>query len=213
MIDKLADNRVYRSYLGGSRIDEFLTGLPGKDGSYPEDWLASTVEAFNPGHEIPGEGLGRTVDGRLIRDLVPNGAAHSGQAFGCSAASGHSGSSDSHICQGALAFSRWKNRKLVYSQSVAGSLRLHWLSARDYPQGMGRMFSNTEYLPHAWLSASFFCEARRLHLCAGRCASCHRRRLSHDRNAGAFRPDGHSRTNHAFRHRAGRFKAARRSWL
>lgn len=73
MIDKLADNRVYRSYLGGSRIDEFLTGLPGKDGSYPEDWLASTVEAFNPGHEIPGEGLGRTVDGRLIRDLVPNG--------------------------------------------------------------------------------------------------------------------------------------------
>lgn len=73
MIDKLANNRVYRSYLGGSRIDEFLTGTPGQDGSYPEDWLASTVEAFNPGHEVAGEGLGRTVDGKLIRDLMPEG--------------------------------------------------------------------------------------------------------------------------------------------
>lgn len=73
MIDKIADNRVYRSYLGGSRIDEFITGVPGADGSYPEDWLASTVEAFNPGHEVPGEGLGRTVDGTLIRDLIPQG--------------------------------------------------------------------------------------------------------------------------------------------
>ncbi len=36
----------------------------------PEDWLASTTQAFNGTLEIEGEGLGRLEDGRLVRDAV-----------------------------------------------------------------------------------------------------------------------------------------------
>jgi len=36
----------------------------------PEDWLASTVTAFNGTEEIEGEGLGRLEDGRLVKDAV-----------------------------------------------------------------------------------------------------------------------------------------------
>ena len=59
-------------YLGGGRIDEFcgvstdvLDGVP-----RPEDWLASTTQAFNGAVEISGEGLGRLEDGRLGRDVA-----------------------------------------------------------------------------------------------------------------------------------------------
>ena len=36
----------------------------------PEDWMASTVTAFNGKVEIEGEGLGRLTDGRLVKDVV-----------------------------------------------------------------------------------------------------------------------------------------------
>ena len=36
----------------------------------PEDWLASTTQAFNGTREIEGEGLGRLEDGRLVKDVV-----------------------------------------------------------------------------------------------------------------------------------------------
>ena len=36
----------------------------------PEDWIASTVTAFNGMSEIAGEGLGRLEDGRLVKDVV-----------------------------------------------------------------------------------------------------------------------------------------------
>ena len=36
----------------------------------PEDWLASTTQAFNGTLEIEGEGLGCLADGRLVRDAV-----------------------------------------------------------------------------------------------------------------------------------------------
>lgn len=59
-------------YLGGGRIDEFcgvstdvLDGVP-----RPEDWLASTTQAFNGAVEISGEGLGRLEDGRLVKDVA-----------------------------------------------------------------------------------------------------------------------------------------------
>ena len=72
MIAKLLANRVRRMYLGGGRIDEFcgvstdvLGGVP-----RPEDWLASTTQAFNGAVEISGEGLGRLEDGRLVKDVA-----------------------------------------------------------------------------------------------------------------------------------------------
>lgn len=73
MIVKLAKNRVRRAYIGGGRIDQLIDGCRGEDGYYPEDWLASTVEASNPGYMTPGEGLGKTEDGKLINQLIPQG--------------------------------------------------------------------------------------------------------------------------------------------
>jgi len=94
MIAKLQPNRVRRSYLGGARIDSFcnleeqrpkvespadqitlnspLSTLNSPAGAQPrpEDWLASTTQAFNGTLEIEGEGLGRLEDGRLVRDAV-----------------------------------------------------------------------------------------------------------------------------------------------
>jgi mannose-6-phosphate isomerase len=72
MIAKLHPNRVRRTYLGGGRIDAFCgvfadvsDGVP-----RPEDWIASTIQAFNGSAEIAGEGLGRLEDGRLVKDVV-----------------------------------------------------------------------------------------------------------------------------------------------
>ena len=73
MIAKLKTNRVYRTYTGGSRIDALLEGRKTEDGRFPEDWLASTVRAFNPGREDIVEGLGQTEDGTPICDLAPQG--------------------------------------------------------------------------------------------------------------------------------------------
>ena len=86
MIARLLPNRVRRTYLGGGRIDAFC-GISGMARSSrapsgcrgatalpemlcPEDWLASTVTAFNGTEEIETEGLGRIEDGRLVREVV-----------------------------------------------------------------------------------------------------------------------------------------------
>lgn len=71
MIAKLGNNRVRRTYLGGSRIDAFVGSAAARDGALrPEDWLASTVTAHNGSVEVEGEGLGRLSDGRLVKDVV-----------------------------------------------------------------------------------------------------------------------------------------------
>ncbi len=90
MIAKLHPNRVRRTYLGGGRINAFcgvsgraastMPPYPSHDGGFvetalpemprPEDWIASTVQAFNGTAEIDGEGLGRIEDGRLVKDAV-----------------------------------------------------------------------------------------------------------------------------------------------
>lgn len=65
----LPPNRVRRNYLGGKLLDR-LAGQPSpSDGSSPEDWIAATTVASNPGlPERPGEGLAhcRLPDGRLV---------------------------------------------------------------------------------------------------------------------------------------------------
>ena len=71
MIAALQPNRVRRTYLGGGRIDRFTGFRPPEDGALrPEDWMASTVTAFNGKVEIEGEGLGRLADGRLVKEAV-----------------------------------------------------------------------------------------------------------------------------------------------
>ena len=70
MIYKLMENRAFRSYLGGSRIDKLRGKSNCVSGSYPEDWTASTVRAVNPGREEIIEGYGRTQDGTFIKNLI-----------------------------------------------------------------------------------------------------------------------------------------------
>lgn len=71
---KMLPNRVWRIYLGGLLLDE-LRGDEGNDGCFPEDWLASVVEANNPPRDDTPEreGLSRveTENGvAYLKDLI-----------------------------------------------------------------------------------------------------------------------------------------------
>ena len=70
MIVKFKENRVRRAYFGGKRIDRFLGKENAEDGRYPEEWLASSVEAFNPDLPREGEGISYTEEGKSFRDLL-----------------------------------------------------------------------------------------------------------------------------------------------
>lgn len=70
MIVKFKENRVRRAYIGGARIDRFLGKDNPEDGRYPEEWLASSVEAFNPDLPKAGEGISYTEEGESFRDLL-----------------------------------------------------------------------------------------------------------------------------------------------
>lgn len=70
MIVKFKENRVRRAYIGGARIDRFLGKESPQDGRYPEQWLASAVEAFNPDMPKEGEGISLTAEGESFRALL-----------------------------------------------------------------------------------------------------------------------------------------------
>ncbi|OGV66839.1 MAG: hypothetical protein A3K18_30330 [Lentisphaerae bacterium RIFOXYA12_64_32] len=61
---RFTENRVWRCYLGGKLIDRMRGKQDGADDLFPEDWIASTVEACNPQHGVPGEGISTAVVGR-----------------------------------------------------------------------------------------------------------------------------------------------------
>jgi mannose-6-phosphate isomerase len=69
-------NRVWRCYTGGALMDKFVGKARGKDGQFPEDWLASTTVAENgPHQQSPAEGLSRVrlangSAGPLLKDLI-----------------------------------------------------------------------------------------------------------------------------------------------
>ena len=66
---ELPPNRARRNYRGGKLLD-LWEGLPtGQDGDQPEDWLASTTTASNPGlPPIADEGLATIeMDGRHVK--------------------------------------------------------------------------------------------------------------------------------------------------
>lgn len=72
MVYKFKANRVWRAYIGGRHIDGFYGKKSPIDCSMPEEWLASTVEAFNPDEpeKKENEGLSICEDGRLFRDVL-----------------------------------------------------------------------------------------------------------------------------------------------
>lgn len=74
MVFQFKSNRVRRAYVGGSRIDAFTGCISGKN-DRPEEWLASTVSAFNPDYTpMEQEGLSVLTDGRLFRDVLAENA-------------------------------------------------------------------------------------------------------------------------------------------
>jgi mannose-6-phosphate isomerase len=63
----LPPNRVWRTYQGGRTLDR-RSGLPAPcDSHFPEDWLASTTRAANPGRGQLVEGISQVeFDGRAL---------------------------------------------------------------------------------------------------------------------------------------------------
>lgn len=63
--------RVWRTYVGGGNL-ETLHGRSYENSQFPEEWIASVVEARNPGREHISEGLSKLPEyGDLsLRDLI-----------------------------------------------------------------------------------------------------------------------------------------------
>lgn len=65
---RMPPNRVWRSYPGGRTLDALSGAAEPADTHFPEDWIASTTQAVNPGREGIREGIscaevgGRTLD-------------------------------------------------------------------------------------------------------------------------------------------------------
>lgn len=70
MIYLLKENRVFRSYYGGKRLDRLYGKKVCEDSQFPEEWIASTVRAFNAGRENIVEGPGVCEDGTLLSDKI-----------------------------------------------------------------------------------------------------------------------------------------------
>ena len=68
---RLCEATAWRSYLGGSMIDE-IHGRTGEDDHFPEEWILSTVVARNVGREDIVEGLSETPDGVSLKSIIEN---------------------------------------------------------------------------------------------------------------------------------------------
>lgn len=63
-IYQLRENRVWRPFLGGAKLDALAGRSEGAPGHYPERWIASTTGTAS------GEGYSRLTDGRRLRDVL-----------------------------------------------------------------------------------------------------------------------------------------------
>lgn len=71
-------NLVWRCYLGGKLLGEYVKNPRSEDSLFPESWLGSTTVANNGEHQTsPEEGLARLRSGELFRDCL----ASSGEAL------------------------------------------------------------------------------------------------------------------------------------
>lgn len=68
----LKPTRVWRTYIGGKRLDELQRAEMPEESHFPEEWMLSIVEARNAGREhIVGEGLSVSVpDGIPLRTYI-----------------------------------------------------------------------------------------------------------------------------------------------
>jgi mannose-6-phosphate isomerase len=70
---RLSPNRVWRTYSGGLMLDRMEGRATPADGTFPEDWIGSTVPAINPNRDVENEGLARvnfSCGEALLVDLV-----------------------------------------------------------------------------------------------------------------------------------------------
>lgn len=70
---KLSETRVWRTYTGGKTIDVWHGKIKGEISNFPEDWVASTVRASNPGREDIMEGYStvRNISGYpLLKEVL-----------------------------------------------------------------------------------------------------------------------------------------------
>ena len=70
---RLPPNRVWRTYSGGLMLDRMEGRVSPADGTFPEDWLGSTVRAVNPNRDAKDEGLARVIFSggeAVLADLV-----------------------------------------------------------------------------------------------------------------------------------------------
>ena len=71
MVFRFKENRVRRAYIGGKQIDKFTGKKVCEDSNRPEEWLASSVEAFNPDYTfVENEGLSVLENGEFFRDVL-----------------------------------------------------------------------------------------------------------------------------------------------
>lgn len=80
---KLLETRVWRTYTGGTGFDKWRGRELTEAGHYPEDWVASTVEAINPNSNGVSEGLSivKNLDGEktLLEVIEANKEAYFGK--------------------------------------------------------------------------------------------------------------------------------------
>ena len=69
---KLSEAKAWRTYLGGSMIDELHGIMDNEDTHFPEEWIMSTTAARNAGREhIRNEGMSVAEDsGRYLKELI-----------------------------------------------------------------------------------------------------------------------------------------------
>ena len=76
----LPPNRTRRNYRGGALLDRWEGKPDGVDGDRPEDWIASTTRAVNPGlPPVEDEGLARVMDGErrlTVAELFASAPEH-----------------------------------------------------------------------------------------------------------------------------------------
>lgn len=66
----LPPNRVWRTYQGGRCLDALAGAAAPADGHFPEDWIASTTRAVNPGRENLPEGVSTVTVGGARHDFA-----------------------------------------------------------------------------------------------------------------------------------------------
>lgn len=103
-----AANRVWRSYVGGKTLDQLQDVNQPEDSHFPEEWIASTVQAINPGRETHIEGLSNALIGSQSIDFKSLIESDPGYFLGAK----HS--------------KKYKNNTMVLVKYLDSSVRLHF---------------------------------------------------------------------------------------